>query len=53
MKQTQDKAPKSDKIEAGVIELDIWGELIHKRVVHGYVLNKKLRYPIIPAISAS
>ena len=38
MKQPQDIAAKDDAVEAGVIELDILGELIHKRVVHGCVL---------------
>ena len=42
MKQAQDIAVKYDTIETRVIELDILGELIHKRVVHGYFLFGKM-----------
>jgi len=35
MKQTQDIAAKDDAVEAGVIELDILGELIHKELFTG------------------
>ena len=42
MKQTQDIAAKDDAVEAGVIELDILGELIHKRVVHGYFFFRSM-----------
>ena len=37
MKQAQDITPKNDPIKAGV-NLNIWDELIHKRVVYGYFL---------------